>query len=331
MRILVTGAAGFIGSQLVERLINEGHTVMGIDGFSSTYSVASKRANCAAALATSQYRLVEGQLGELDLPALLAGVDAVVHLAGEPGVRNSWGNRFAAYVERNIVATQILLEAVTRSRVRRFVFASSSAVYGDSGRGTVDEASPLQPTSPYGVTKLTSEKLCGAYEEKCAFPMTILRYFTVYGPRQRPDMAVAEFLSAALRRHQVTVYGDGRQVRQFTYVADVVDATVRALNPETPSGEVLNIAAETSVTLLELAERVSGLVGRKIDICFQAMQPGDSQMLRGSNKRARELLGWIPAVSLETGLSRQLDWLRRTGEAAVPIMYPDQGRSLRTS
>jgi nucleoside-diphosphate-sugar epimerase len=308
MQILVTGAAGFIGSHLVERLIEDGHQVRGVDEFSTTYSVAKKRANCTVALASPRYHLVEGPLEELNLAALLDGINAVVHLAGEPGVRASWGQHFETYVRRNIMATQVLLEAVAQARIDRFVFASSSSVYGDLGAGEADERAPTQPLSPYGVTKLAGERLCLVYQNACAVPVVVLRYFTVYGPRQRPEMAVARFMKAALAGAACPIYGDGLQLRQLTYVSDIVDATVRALNcPIFPSGEVINVAAGKVVTLLDVATRVYDLVGQRIEIHFHSMQRGDVQIIQGPSHKARELLGWTPAVSLSLGLANQLE------------------------
>jgi len=227
-RILVTGAAGFIGSHLVERLLEVGHEVVGVDAFTGYYSRRRKERNLAQVAGEEGFHLVRGDLLDLELDGLLRGMDGVAHLAAESGVRASWGDDFPRYLERNVEATQRLLEALSGRSVERFVFASSSSVYG-SVDGPVKETARLRPASPYGLSKLAAEELVGLYARQRGVPATVLRYFTVYGPRQRPDMALARFISAAARGEPLRVFGDGSQTREMTYVSDVVDATVAAL------------------------------------------------------------------------------------------------------
>ncbi|MDQ4106948.1 MAG: NAD-dependent epimerase/dehydratase family protein, partial [Actinomycetota bacterium] len=225
-RIVVTGAAGFIGSHLVERLLAGGHEVVGVDAFTGYYSRERKERNLASARGEDGFSLIEGDLLFLDLDQLLRGVDGVVHLAGEPGVRRSWGIHFQRYMERNVLTTHRLLEAVYRAGDTRFVYASSSSVYGGDGGYPVDEEHPRHPASPYGTSKLAAEELVGLYRRARGVPTMVLRYFTVYGPRQRPEMALSRFIFAASRGRPVEIYGDGEQIRDMTYVSDAVDATV---------------------------------------------------------------------------------------------------------
>ena len=227
-RVLVTGAAGFIGSHLVERLLCEGHEVVGVDSFTGYYSRGRKERNLSAVVDEPGFELLEGDLLSLEPDELLLGMDAVFHLAGEPGVRRSWGSNFGRYMERNVLTTQRLLEAASGS-VARFVYVSSSSVYGGDAGGPVAEDHPRRPASPYGMSKLAAEELVELYRRERGVPATVLRYFTVYGPRQRPEMALARFLFAAKKGRPVDVFGDGEQVRDMTYVLDAVEATVASL------------------------------------------------------------------------------------------------------
>src|SRR3712207_4364742 len=256
--VLVTGAAGFIGSHLVDRLLAEGHEVVGVDAFTGYYSRRSKERNLESAFGKDGLRLVEGDLLGLDLDELLRGVGGVVHLAGEPGVRRSWGGPLRKYLERNVVSTERLLKAAWRNGMPGFVYASSSSVYGPDPGYPVGEEHPKHPTSPYGLCKLTAEGLIERYARERGVPGTILRYFPVYGPRQRPEMAVSRFIFAALRARPVVVFGDGEQTRDVTFVSDAVDATVAALSA---SPGVYNVGGGIRATVKEMLDDVEKVTG----------------------------------------------------------------------
>ncbi len=309
-RILVTGAAGFIGSHLAECLLHDGWQVRGVDALTDTYDAGRKQRNLAPLLAHDLFSFVRADLATEDLDALLDGVDVVAHLAAEPGVPASWGSDFARYVERNGIGMQRLLEAATGAGVRRFVYASSSSVYGDGVTTAVSEDAPLHPSSPYGATKLLGELLVGAYAEQRGLPGVSLRYFSVYGPRQRPDMAGHRFIEALLDGRPVTLYGDGGAVRDFTYVLDVVDATTRALTADLAPGTVVNVAGGSPVSIAELLAVLSELTGRRVHVDVLPQRHGDVLRTSGSTAAARRLLGWTPRTELRTGLAAQVAWHR---------------------
>ncbi len=315
-RVLVTGAAGFIGSHLVDRLLAGGHEVVGVDAFTGYYSRRRKERNLASAAAEAGFRLVEGDLLALDLDALLGGVDGVVHLAGEPGVRRSWGKNFPRYVERNVLTTGRLLEAAGRVGIAKFVYTSSSSVYGpDSGR-PVAEDHPRRPASPYGLSKLAAEELIRLYARERGVPATILRYFTVYGPRQRPEMALSRFVFAALRGRPVEVFGDGRQRRDMTYVSDAVEATVAALGA--PEG-VYNVGGGAHATVDEMLDAVRRVTGIPVQVRYGPEAEGDVRSTWADSRRAARVLGYGPRVGLEQGLAAQVEWAMREKIAVAAI------------
>jgi len=308
---LVTGAAGFIGSHLCERLLEQGHQVVGVDAFTDYYPRPLKEANLAALRHRPGFRFVEADLTRADLAELVAEADFLLHQAGQPGVRPSWGSDFDRYVARNILATQRLLEAVRRSkRLRRLVFASSSSVYGQARELPLREESLPQPFSPYGVTKLAAEHLCRLYHQNFGVPVVALRYFTVYGPRQRPDMGFHRFIQAALTERPIPVYGDGEQTRDFTYVADTVEANLLALSAPVTGG-LFNIGGGSRVSVNEILRTLEGVLGRAIRRETHPEQPGDVRHTWADTTRARDLLGFTPRVSLRAGLEQQVAWLRR--------------------
>jgi nucleoside-diphosphate-sugar epimerase len=310
-RAVVTGAAGFVGSHLIEALLERGDAVVGVDSFSPYYKADRKRGNLASATADGGFTLVEADLNGLDLEALLDGADVVYHLAGQPGVRSSWGQEFDVYLDHNVLATQRLLEAAKGANLRRFVLASSSSVYGQAERFPTLESDRARPISPYGVTKLAAEHLCHLYWSAFGVECVMLRYFTIFGPRQRPDMAFSRFIAAALDERPVTIIGDGGQSRDFTYVADAVAATIAAGEGGVP-GRIYNVAGGCQATVLEVVETLERLLGRQLARDHLDAVPGDPRKTGADVSAARSDLGYEPSVSLEQGLSRQLEHSRAT-------------------
>jgi len=308
MRALVTGAAGFIGSHLSEHLLERGHEVTGLDAFTDYYAREVKEANLASLRKRAAFDFVETSIRNADLPDLLDGVTHVFHLAAQAGVRASWGDDFAIYTELNIDATQILLEACASRQLQRFVYASSSSVYGDRVELPMAEDARPQPVSPYGVTKLAAEHLCLLYQATSGVPAVALRYFTVYGPRQRPDMAFNRFLRAVAAGEPVHLYGDGEQTRDFTFVEDAVAATVAAGVRGRPGG-VYNIGGGSRVSMNETLEVIADVTGRKPEIHRQAAQKGDMRDTFADTSRARTDLGFVPTVTLKDGILAEYQWL----------------------
>ncbi len=309
MRALVTGAAGFIGSHLSERLIADGHEVVGVDCFTDYYPRRIKEKNLERLRAEHRFSFVEADLNALDVNALVSGVDWIFHQAAQAGVRASWGETFRIYTRLNIDATQRLLEAVKGSTtLKKFVYASSSSVYGDVATLPMVEDHPTHPLSPYGVTKLAAEHLAVLYMRNFSVPTASLRYFTVYGPRQRPDMAFHKFFKAALVGEEISVYGDGTQTRDFTYVSDAVEANLRAAQ-SAPPGAVLNIGGGSRVSVREVLTLVEELVGKPVRVRYLATQHGDMKDTVADTTRAREQIGYRPLVSLRDGLARERDWI----------------------
>lgn len=313
IRSLVTGAAGFIGSHLCERLLAEGHEVIGVDAFLDFYARPQKEANLTGLRSHPHFRFLEADLLRVDLARLLEGIDAVFHQAGQPGVRGSWGTQFEVYLTHNVLATQRLLEAARshHGRLRRFVYASSSSVYGAATTLPLREDDAPRPVSPYGLTKLAGEQLCLMYHLAYGIPVVALRYFTMYGPRQRPDMAFHRFIVATLTGEAVTVYGDGQQTRDYTYVSDGVEANLLALSAAAV-GHVVNIGGGARTTVNEVLALIERLVGCPVRRRHLPAQQGDMRHTQADVSRARRLLGYCPQVSLEEGLRRQIAWMRRT-------------------
>lgn len=308
MRVLVTGAAGFVGSHLTKRLRDDSHDVIGLDSFTDYYDVTLKRANADAAIQAG-VTFVEGDLNVVDLDAILDGVEAVFHLAGQPGVRSSWGEDFSTYTHCNIDATQRLLEASRRRpTLRRLVYASSSSVYGNAERYPTSERDRPQPISPYGVTKLAAEHLCSLYATCFGVPTVSLRYFTVYGPGQRPDMAFTRFADAVVRGDRITVYGSGEQTRDFTFVEDVVEANLLAATRDVPAGTVMNVAGGSHTSVNEVLQIFEELAGSQLSVARVEAVAGDARQTGGDTSAIRSLLGWQPRVSLREGIAQQFRW-----------------------
>lgn len=308
MRALVTGGAGFIGSHLSERLLAEGAEVVGIDCFTDFYPRPLKEANLSRLRGQARYRFVEGDLRTADLPGLLDGVTHVFHLAAQAGVRRSWGAEFQVYTGLNIDATQRLLEALAGRPIERLVYASSSSVYGDAAAIPMTELALPQPVSPYGVTKLAAEQLCHLYFVNHGVPAVSLRYFTVYGPRQRPDMGFHRFFTALRAGAPLVQFGDGRQTRDFTFVADAVAATFAAAVRGVP-GRVYNIGGGARVSLVEVFDLIGRVSGRPVGVDRQPAQKGDMRDTYADTSRARADLGFAPSVTLEEGLRAMWQWM----------------------
>jgi UDP-glucose 4-epimerase len=316
---LVTGCAGFLGSSLCEALLACGHDVIGLDCFTDYYPRALKEANLARLRRAPAFALIEAEVGVAPLERLLDRVDVVFHLAAQPGVRSSYGEGLDAYVRHNVQATQRLLEAAAGRELSAFVYASSSSVYGDQELYPAREDAPVRPVSPYGATKVITEQLANAFWRSQGVPVVGLRYFTVYGPRQRPDMAFSRFLSRALVGQPLTVLGDGLQVREFTYVDDVVRATIAAAE-RGERGSVYNVGGGQPVALLDVIALLESLLGRPLELEFLDAGPGDPRRTEADVTRAARDLGYRPETPLAVGLAAQLGTVasaaRTIGEAA---------------
>jgi nucleoside-diphosphate-sugar epimerase len=308
VKALVTGAAGFIGSTLATALTSAGADVVGVDSFTDYYGRDVKERNLEPLRARRTFRFVEGALQTTALEPLLDGVTHVFHLAAQAGVRGSWGDHFGTYTSHNVDATQRLLEALKGRDLVRLVYASSSSVYGDAATIPMREDAFVQPVSPYGVTKLAAEHLCHLYYVNHGIPAVSLRYFTVYGPRQRPDMAFHRFAKAALVGTPIQLFGDGEQTRDFTYVDDVVAATMAAGDRGRP-GRVYNIGGGSRVSMNDVIQTIEEITGRRLDVRRQPAEKGDMRDTFADTTRAREDFGFQPAWTLVAGLRRECEWL----------------------
>ncbi|HVB38739.1 MAG TPA: NAD-dependent epimerase/dehydratase family protein [Vicinamibacterales bacterium] len=315
MNALITGVAGFIGSHLAERLLNDGAQVTGLDCFTDYYPRPLKEANLAPLRSRPGFRFVESTIQKAPLAELLAGTTHVFHLAAQAGVRKSWGRDFTVYTVNNIEATQVLLEACTSAHLERLVYASSSSVYGDNAPLPMRETMHLQPVSPYGVTKLAAELLCYLYYANFGVPAVSLRYFTVYGPRQRPDMAFNRFIRAVLTGRPISLYGDGEQTRDFTFVTDAVAATVAAGARGVP-GHVYNIGGGSRISMNGVLALLGQVTGRPVTVARESTQKGDMRDTYADTSLARAELGFTPSVPLERGLEAEYQWLLETGAGA---------------
>ena len=309
MHAIVTGAAGFIGSHLSERLVADGWQVTGIDAFTSYYPRADKEANLASLIDDPQFTLIEADLAEVDLHAVFAAQPVVFHLAAQAGVRASFGQSFSRYVHDNLIVTQRIFEHALTAGCPRVVTASSSSVYGDAEEyPTVEGVTPTRPRSPYGATKRMCEDLADIYGG-LGLSVTSLRYFTVFGPRQRPDMAMRRLCEAALGGPEFVLNGDGLQSRDFTYVADVVDATIRAgLVHDVPT--VMNVGGGEEANMLQVIATIAELAGVTIDVQQARDGTGDVRRTSADTSRARTMLGWTPRTSIRDGLANQHEWVR---------------------
>jgi nucleoside-diphosphate-sugar epimerase len=305
MKYVVTGAAGFIGSHLCEELLRGGHQVTGIDALIPYYPVAAKERNLAGLKQQPNFQFHRLDLRTDAADAALSGADVIFHLAAMPGLVKSWSD-FQGYWTCNVLATQQLLEATRRAAggLRRLLYVSTSSVYGKFASG--DETLPTKPVSPYGVTKLAGEQLCRAFGEVYGLPVVALRYFSVYGPRQRPDMGYHIFIRAMQRQEPITVYGDGQQVRGNTYVSDCIAATIAAVSAH--PGELYNVGGGESATVWDIIHKLEKLAGRKAVIRQETARPGDQRYTFADTTKLRTHLGWEPRVGLDDGLARQWEW-----------------------
>ena len=326
MRILVTGAAGFIGSSLVGQLLAAGHDVVGIDSFEDYYDRTLKNAAIGSALASPRFRLVEANILDLaakphaeNLSDLVGWADVVYHLAAQAGVRASWGTSFSTYTDNNVLATQLMLETAKTEGVDAFVYASSSSVYGDTDVFPMQEDAKCRPFSPYGVTKLAAEHLCQLYWRNFSLPTVSLRFFTVYGPRQRPDMAFHKFMRAIVEDTAIEVYGDGKQTRDFTFIGDIVSGLIAA--PKAPAGSVLNLGGGSRVSLSDALDVLGEVTGRKLDVSLASRQAGDVRDTWASIEKAREAIGYEPRVGLYDGLAAEWDWFEKS---AAPLYTSEE-------
>ncbi len=308
-RVLVTGAAGFIGSNLCERLIADGYHVTAIDSFTDYYNPARKHRNLSDIISHKNFELIEEDINSCDIREIIGDSRAVFHLAAQAGVRMSWGKEFSVYVDSNILTTQKILEALKENKRTKLVYSSSSSVYGQTDKLPMREDQRLKPVSPYGVTKLSGEHLCELYRINFGVNTVSLRYFTVYGPRQRPDMAFSRFIIAALTGGEIEIYGDGRQTRDFTFVSDAVEANMAAMLYD---GEetIFNIGGGSRVSVLEVLEILKNRINNDFDISFLDKAKGDVLDTWADTSSAKRELGFSPRIDLKEGIEREIDWYR---------------------
>lgn len=314
MRCLVTGVAGFVGSSIAEKLVSEGHEVTGIDCFLPYYSREIKEQNIAQLLDSKLFQFVEKDLLDGDVIGECGEFDWIFHQAAQAGVRASWGEYFETYTRNNVLATQRLLESIrNHGHKSRFVYASSSSIYGDAESFPTREDLTPAPVSPYGVTKLAAEHLARLYASQFDVHTVSLRYFTVFGPRQRPDMAFHRFCKAALLGQEITLYGDGEQSRDFTYISDIVDANIQAAQMGR-KGSYYNIGGGEVVTVNAVLEHLESLVGKPLNVNRVARQAGDARHTSANTERAQQEIEYHTTVSVFDGLARELQWVEKNLE-----------------
>lgn len=309
MNYLVTGAAGFIGSHLCKKLIRDGANIIALDAFTDFYSRSIKENNIQPLVNHPHFELIPGDILELDLDNIMEKVDVVFHLAAQPGVRTSWGTDFSIYTKNNIDATQKLLEAAKTSKLIKFIYASSSSVYGLSPQLPMTESSTLHPYSPYGVTKLAAENLCYLYHKNYGVPCVSLRFFTVYGPGQRPDMAFHKFFISISKDEEITVFGDGQQTRDFTYIDDIIWANLSSIE-NGKAGENYNLGGGTRKKLADIIPVLEEICQRSVKIRYVARQKGDVRHTFADIQKAKDDLKYTPKFSLEEGLRSEWDWIK---------------------
>lgn len=318
IRVMVTGCAGFVGSTLSDRLLEMGFEVVGIDCLMDYYSREIKEKNIEAALKDKNFTFISKSILDLDLVALLGGVDYVFHQAAQAGVRHSWGSNFKVYTDNNILATQRLLEACRVSKVEKFIYASSSSVYGDVESLPMKEIDVPRPISPYGLSKLAGEQLCYLYWKNYKIPSASLRYFTVYGPRQRPDMAFNKFIKSIDAGKEIKIYGDGEQTRDFTYVSDIVDANILAMRSIVKSSGIYNIGGGSRTTVNNCIGILEDIMGKKARVKHISVQKGDVEHTYADTSKAKKDLDYKPKVPLGEGLQKEVGWIRNILKSNTP-------------
>lgn len=310
MNCFVTGAAGFIGSHLCRRLLKEGYTVVGVDSFTDYYPRWIKEQNVKSLKKEKNFQFMEEDLNELDLKNTLGKIDCVFHLAAQAGVRMSWGENFSVYSKNNIEATQKLLEASRDSRLTKFIYASSSSVYGRCPDLPMKETSPLFPFSPYGVTKLAAEHLCYLYHTNYGTPTVSLRFFTVYGPGQRPDMAFHKFFKCISEDKNISIYGDGNQTRDFTYIDDIIEANHASIE-KGKAGEIYNIGGGNRNKLNDIIPLLEEICRKKTKLSYQEEHKGDVLHTYASIEKARADIDYSPQTRLQDGLKEEWTWIQK--------------------
>lgn len=309
---LITGVAGFIGSHLAQTLLSQGEQVIGVDHFNDYYDPRLKRQNAAILQEFNLFKLIESDIEQLNWQELLSGVDYLYHQAAQAGVRASWGNSFHHYTTRNINATQIILEGAKECKsLKHMVFASTSSVYGNAETFPTPESICPQPVSPYGITKLAAERLCWLYHQNFGVPVTALRYFTVYGPRQRPDMAFHKFFKAAIAGASIDIYGDGQQTRDFTFISDIVAANLAAAQTDKAIGQVFNIGGGSRVVLEDILNQIEQVIQQPLRRNYIARAKGDARHTSADISKAQEILNYKPRVSLLEGLTQEWEWIQK--------------------
>jgi UDP-glucose 4-epimerase len=309
MNCLVTGTAGFIGSHLSRRLLKEGFSVIGVDSFTDYYPRWIKERNLSTLKNENNFSFLEEDINSLDLNRLLQNVDCVFHLAAQAGVRASWGQSFSEYIRNNIEATQRLLEESKEQPLHKFIFASSSSVYGYCPELPMSESSPLLPYSPYGVTKLAAENLCYLYSKNYGVPTISLRFFTVYGPGQRPDMAFHKFFKSTSENKPITVFGTGEQTRDFTYINDIINAIFACIE-HGQTGETYNLGGGNRKMLKDLLPLFEEICGKKISVKWKEKQKGDVPHTLADIQKAKKDLGFVPRTAIDEGLSEEWRWIK---------------------
>jgi len=308
VKFLITGVSGFIGSHLAERLISEGNEIIGVDSFLDNYSRKIKENNIRELLKKKSFNFIEGNVLGLNIGQILDQVEGVFHQSAMPGVRASWGNNFYLYVENNVTSTQVLLEACKNREIGKFIYASSSSVYGDANELPINESTPTLPISPYGVTKLAGENLANLYFKGFGIPTISLRYFTAYGPRQRPDMAFHRFITSIILGREIEIYGNGEQTRDFTFIDDVVEANLKAFLGG-KVGEVYNAGGGSRVKLIQAIRIVEEISGRKAKLKYVDPQRGDVTHTYADISKSKADFGYSPRIDIYEGIRRHCEWL----------------------